>query len=234
MTLDLITFTEIAGATVYYPPNGLKPRKVRLNRGFHAVLGACLKDLWQRCPWGRAEWLGSLGCYVASTPDHDTGRHDIGEAVDISSLRWPTASVERGSAEPYPAIPREIEIAATDPGPKTGRGCARYLAVAAVFRLHFQTALDWWHPDGDGKFRHRDHWHIDAGRGAPTWEARKNQVRFLQAALRYVWGAEGLAIDGKLGAKTQAAIDERVDTRHVAWPQFLEETARRGFGREEG
>lgn len=220
MTFDLITFTEIAGAHVYYPPNGLKPRKVRLDRAFHAKLTACLDDLWQRCPWGRADWIGSLGCYVVD-PERDTGRHKTGEAIDVARIEWPNG--ERVDPnDPYQVV----------------RGLTEhYIAVAAVFRLHFQTVLDWWHPDGDGKYRHRDHLHIDTGRGAPTWEKRRNQVRFLQAALNYVWEASpALVIDGGFGPKTRAALAGVPQSMAVIeaggtawWPEFLEETARRGF-----
>ncbi len=226
--MTLVRFTSIAGATVFYPPQGLKPRRVALEEKFHARLEAMFLDLWQRCPWGQAQWIGSLGCYVPSTPDHDTGRHDSGEAFDLASVRFPAASVERGSAEPYPAIPRESEIAATDPGPKTGRGCARYLALESIIRLHFQTALDWWF-----NAAHRDHWHLDLGNGEPIWQGRSNQVRFLQAALRYVWQAGELAIDGDLGPKTMTAYatSGHLVSRlpHEGWTAFLEETARRGF-----
>jgi hypothetical protein len=105
---------------------------------------------------------------------------------------------------------------------------ACYLAVEAVIRMHFQTALDWWF-----NAAHRDHWHIDTGRGEPAWEGRGNQVRFLQAALRYVWGAEGLAIDGQFGPKTRTALvmHSDVDAADLAqhWQGFLSARAVRGF-----
>ena len=224
--MTIVTFTTLAGATVYYPPNGLKPRKVRLNAAFHAKLEAMFSDLWARCPWGQAQWIGSLGCMVPSTPGHDTGRHGTGEAFDLSHLGWP-----RVDQVPLRADRPSVRIGAGDPGPDPDAvariDLARYLAVEAVIRMHFQTALDWWF-----NAAHRDHWHIDTGRGEPTWEGRGNQVRFLQAALRYVWGAEGLAIDGAMGPKTIGALrrDKRVILDDgLGWPLFLRDTAARGF-----
>lgn len=232
--MTLIHFTTLAGATMYFPPNGLRPRRVALEERFHAALEAMFADLWPRCPWGQAQWIGSLGCMVPSTPKRDTGRHNSGEAFDLSDLIWPGADV------PTPSV-RIVHIGAGDPTPlgavpeealRPFR--ARYLAVEAIVRKHFQTALDWWHPTAHaGKpptWDHRDHWHIDSGRGEPTWEGRKNQVMFLQAALRYVWGAGELKIDGDFGPKTKLAVDEATGRRWEAgWIEFLEETARRGF-----
>lgn len=206
--MSIVHFTTLAGATIYFPPNGLKPRKVRLESAFHARLEAMFSDLWQRCPWGQAQWIGSLGCMVPSTPGHDTGRHDSGEAFDLASVRWPGRAL----------------VHATDP---SAQAYSRYLAVEAVARLHFQTALDWWFGA-----EHRDHWHIDTGHGEPTWEGRSNQVCFLQASLRYVWGVEGLKIDGAMGPKTRTALQSCFAVALVGagwWPAFLEETARRGF-----
>jgi hypothetical protein len=220
--MTIVTFTTIAGATVYYPPNGLKPRKVRLEAAFLAKLEACFADLWARCPWGQAQWIGSLGCMVPSAPDHDTGRHDSGEAFDLAATLWPVA--DGGVA---------TVIVSAEDGTLVSGGIKipHYLAFEAVIRIHFQTALDWWHPGN----RHRDHWHIDTGRGEPTWEGRSNQVRFLQAALRYVWCAEGLAIDGQFGPKTRAALALccDVDAAEIAghWQGVLEATAVRGFAR---
>jgi hypothetical protein len=228
--MTIVTFNSIAGATVYYPSNGLKPRTCRLEEKFHAKIEAMFADLWQRSPWGQAQWIGSLGCMVPSTPGHDSGRHDTGEAFDLATVQWAATNWAR-------------VISATDPRcvepevPAAGsvEAVARCLAVEAVVRLHFQTALNWWF-----NAAHRDHWHIDTGRGEPTWEARGNQVRFLQAALRYVWGAEGLVIDGQFGPKTERALmvsDWAMKrTSFVAlapgaawWPAFLEETAEKGF-----
>jgi hypothetical protein len=223
--MTIVKFSEIAGAQIYYPPNGLKPRKVALEAAFHARLESMFADLWQRCPWGQAQWIGSLGCMVPSTPGHDTGRHDSGEAFDLSDVIWdlPDLRGARGGL---------LRIAAGDPGPNPLSvpriDLARYLAVEAVVRMHFQTALDWWFNTA-----HRDHWHIDCGNGEPTWEGRGNQVRFLQAALRYVWGAEGLAIDGQFGPKTRTALvmSSDVDAADIAqhWQGFLAATAVRGF-----
>jgi len=222
--MTIVTFTTLAGATVYYPPNGLKPRKVALESAFHAKLEAMFADLWARSPLGQAQWIGSLGCMVPSTPDHDTGRHNTGEAFDLSDVLWPDGTYGTSVSAGDPGLESRGE------GPKR---LARYLAVESVVRMHFQTALDWWYPDSrDGKFRHRDHLHIDTGRGEPTWQARSNQVRFLQASLRYVWGAEGLAIDGVMGAKTRAALgDVDFGAAEQVWPEWLEETARGGFAK---
>lgn len=237
--MTLITFDTIAGARVYFPPNGLKPRKVRLERAFHAKMEACLSDLWQRCLWGPAQWIGSLGCYVVDAK-RDTGRHKTGEAIDVSDLLWPDGGPGSSISSDDPGLLSRGE------GPKR---MARYLAVEAVFRLHFQTVLDWWHPDADGGFRHRDHWHIDTGRGEPTWEGRSNQVRFLQAALRYVWQCEGekgpLNIDGKFGKETFKALSRCDTVEFVArdplspkmeltlrddwWQRFLEAAVQKGF-----
>jgi len=225
--MTIVHFTTLAGAQIYYPPAGLKPRKVALESAFYAKLEAMFADLWARCPWGPAQWIGSLGCMVPSTPGHDTGRHDTGEAFDLASVMWMR-----------PDGTTRIMIYAGDPASQIRQVVAGYLAVEAVIRMHFQTALDWWFDAA-----HRDHWHIDTGRGEPTWEERSNQVRFLQAALRYVWGAEGpkgpLEIDGVLGAETSVALarsdadatESTLRGKDSRWPRFLEETARGGFAK---
>lgn len=212
MTLDLITFTEIAGV-----PVSPSPRKC--GRAFFGKLEAAFEDLWQRCPWGRASRIVHMGAYVDRPDPHGTDRHAQGRAIDIGRIVWPDTGQAMGPAAD-----------AHDGESVQPTRRARYLAVTAVFELHLGCVLNYWQPDG----KHRSHWHLDDHR-EPGWSPQwKPSVRFLQAALRYVWGASELKIDGDFGPKTQKALDAALSTfteRRDWWPDLLEETARKGFAR---
>ena len=208
--MTIVTFTSIAGV-----PISPSPRKI--GDAFLAKLDAAFEDLWARCPWGQASKIVHMGAYVDRPDPKGIDRHAQARAIDIGSVRW-----EPGRGQ--------LTVRAGDPA-MGGEGVgaiamARYLAVTAVFELHLGCALNYWQPDG----KHRSHWHLDDHR-EPGWNAGwLPSVRFLQAALRYVWGAEGLAIDGVMGPKTRAALgDVDFGAAEQVWPEWLEETARRGF-----
>ena len=204
----LVHFTTLAGCPVTPSPR-------KCGAEFLAKLDAAFEDLWARRPWGPAKLITHMGAYVDRPDPQGTDRHAQGRAIDIGEIRWPDGRW----------------ISASHGGSAAPQIRARYLAVTAVFELHLGCVLNYWQPDG----KHRSHWHLDDHR-EPGWSpAWKPSVRFLQAALRYVWGAEGLAIDGDFGPKTKAAYVNATGgpedlTGGLGWPLFLEETARRGFG----
>ena len=205
--MTIVTFTTIAGC-----PVSPSPRKI--GSEFLAKLNTTFEDLWARCPWGRASKIVHMGAYVDRPDPKGIDRHAQARAIDIAEIRWPW---------PHP------RISADQPGAMGGQATkltAHYLAVTAVFERHLGCVLNYWQPDG----KHRSHWHLDDHR-EPGWNvAWLPSVRFLQAALRYVWAAEGLAIDGQFGPKTKAALgDVDFGAAEQVWPEWLEETARKGF-----
>lgn len=218
MTLDLITFTSIAGV-----PASPSPRKC--GRAFFATLERAFEDLWARCPWGRASRIVHMGAYVDRPDPQGTDRHAQGRAIDIHEIEWPG---------PVIVSARDGSAALSD-----NRRLPRYLAVTAVLEMHIGCVLNYWQPDG----KHRSHWHLDDHR-EPGWSPQwKPSVRFLQAALNYVWDAEpALKVDGDFGPKTESALiaaldkagfsgESRTEGFAPMWPAFLEETAQRGFAR---
>jgi len=216
--MTIVTFTTLAGC-----PVSPSPRKI--GDAFLAKLDAAFEDLWARCPWGRATEIVHMGAYVNRPDPQGVDRHAQARAIDIAEIRWPW---------PHPWI------AACQPGAMGGQATklmAHYLAVTAVLEMHLGCVLNYWQADD----KHRSHWHLDDHR-EPGWNAGwLPSVRFLQASLRYVWGAEGpkgpLKIDGVLGAETSVALarsdanatEPTLRGKDSQWPEFLEETARRGF-----
>lgn len=213
MSLDLVTFAQLAGVHV-------QPAPRKIGRAFLAALEAALEDLWTRSGLGRAERIVHMGAYVDRPDPAGTDRHAQGRAIDLAILRWP-------AAEGRPAI----TVRADDPG-RSSTGMRRYLAVSAVLELHLGCVLNFWQPDN----KHRSHWHLDDHRErgwSPGW---RPSVRFLQAALTHVWGLGPLAVDGDYGPRTRAAARDACqqilaeDLTVETWPALLEATARRGFG----
>ena len=188
------------------------PSSRKCGRAFFATLEDAFLDLWARCPWGRASRIVHMGAYVDRPDPAGTDRHAQGRAIDIHEIEWPG---------PVIVSARDGSAALSD-----NRRLPRYLAVTAVLEMHIGCVLNYWQPDG----KHRSHWHLDDHR-EPGWSPQwKPSVRFLQAALRYIWGAEGLVIDGDFGPKTRAALgDTDLGASAQCWPEFLEETSRRGF-----
>lgn len=205
MTLDLVSFSELAGVPV-------QPAPRKLGRATLHTIEAALYDLWQICPWGSAERIVHGGAYVNRPDPHGTDRHAQGRALDIMSIRW------------------EGQAAICSRAAQSTSSLCRYLAITAVLEQHLGCVLNYWQPDG----KHRSHWHLDDHR-APGWSPEwRPSVRFLQAALTHCWGRP-TDIDGIAGPKTMLAARDVLEglgctePMAKAWPILLRATARRGF-----
>ncbi len=83
-------FTELGGVSVHYarPPiapygSRGKPYNFHVTPEFEEKLVACFEELWEACPFGRAEVVTSAGAYVDKP-----GYHGQGRAVDIDAIFW--------------------------------------------------------------------------------------------------------------------------------------------------
>ena len=202
MALDLVPFSQLAGAPV-------QPAPRKIGQATLTAIVRALSDLWLRCPWGRASLVVHGGAYVDRPDPAGTDRHAQGRALDIMHLEWTGVVVG----------PSRILASATD--------LRRYLAVTAVLEQHLGCVLNYWQPDS----KHRSHWHLDDHREpgwSPTW---RPSVRFLQAALHELLGHDEVQIDGTYGPKTRGAAEAEFGelANGAVWGDALAEIARRGF-----
>lgn len=115
-------FTELAGIPVHYarPPlapyatHG-KPYNFHVLESFEQELVECFEELWNVCPFGKAELITSAGAYV-----NKSGYHGKGRGFDLDAIFWK----ERDFVTlDYPSDP------------------VFYLGVEAILRRHFGTVL---------------------------------------------------------------------------------------------
>jgi hypothetical protein len=211
---DLVEFSRVAEVPLYYARDpvakygtrGKGPRSCRLRRQTLSTLTACLEELWQVCPWGRAEVLTEAGCYV----DGKGPPHDLGRAIDIDAIWW--RSVGCMVARDAPLFPR------------------RYLAIESTLRRYFGITLGWWF-----NARHHDHWHCDDTRPVGFNSTESAEVKYLQASLGHVWNRL-VDIDGVLGPQTLAALELVLEgqglpliTELAGWKGYLWATSKAGW-----
>lgn len=162
--MNLVSFNEIAGVPIYYDrapvaeygSKGKGPRVVRLDSQFKKKLEACLYELWDAFPQGKASHFVTAGFYVEKAGPHASGR-----AVDIDGLWW----------DGHPPI-----VAKNAPN-----DLRRYLGIEAVIRKHFGVVLDYWY-----NAKHRDHWHIDDTNNILPFTFKRSHTVFIQACLQYL------------------------------------------------
>lgn len=136
------------------------------------------------------------------------GRHGEGRAIDIDAIWWNDKSLITKKAEAQPML---------------------YLGVESVLRLHLGMVLDFWYNQA-----HEDHWHCD--NGTPLgWRKSRNQVLFVQAALKFVHEQSiGSAdIDGIMGKDTMTAFANVMPDNDIkkSWDSFLKQTASVAFSK---
>jgi len=202
MTLDLVSFTTIAGV-----PATPVPRKI--GRAFLATLETALEQLWKLCPWGPARRIIHGGAYVQRPDPNMVDRHAQARAIDVMHFEWDVVEVG----------PAMVLLSPTD--------LRRYLAVTAVLELGIGCTLNYWQPDA----KHKNHWHLDDHR-SPGWSPGwMPQIRHLQASLIEFWDHQDIKIDGVYGPRTRAAAEASFGdlADPTVWRDALLEISRRGF-----
>lgn len=211
---DLVAFSRVADVPLYYARDpvarygtrGKGPRICRLRRQTLGTLTACLDELWQVCPWGRAEVLTEAGCWVDKP-----GRHGEGRAIDIDAIWWRSKGCM--VARDAPLFP------------------ARYLAIEGTLRRYFGCVLGWWFNEA-----HHDHWHCDDGREVGFNSTEQAEVKYVQSSLAHVWGRpvviDGILGPKTLAALSLVldglAIPMITDT--AGWKGYLWATSKQGWG----
>jgi hypothetical protein len=218
------SFTEIAGVPVHYDrytdprysygTRG-KPMRFHATKGFHDTLNRAFEELWKTCPLGQAEVIATAGAYVAKP-----GSHGLGRGFDIDAIFWKDKTF---ITLHYPQDQRF------------------YAAVEAVLRKHFGNVLNYEYDPP-----HRDHFHVDDLTAPSFRTTSKARVIFLQMASCFCFDRP-IAIDGKIGKNTnstargtlidlglakpsEVADDAKLHTQLTRiWPEFLTESAKRGF-----
>lgn len=143
---------------------------------FEAKLDRCFEQLWELCPFGRAEVVTSAGAWVAKPGFHGTGR-----AFDLDGIFWPQTSFVT-LRDGFENMDRRF-----------------YLAVESVLRMHFGEVLNY-----NFNADHRDHFHISDVEPAFN-PGRTTTAFFLQNALTFVLGRR-VGIDGAFGSGTRGAL----------------------------
>lgn len=175
---------------------------------FEAKLDRCFEQLWELCPFGRAEVITSAGAYVDKPGFHGSGR-----ALDLDGIFW----ADKTFVTLFDGF--------------QNRDRRLYLAVESVLRMHFGQVLNY-----DFNAAHRDHFHIDDV--APGFRQNsKTATFFVQNALSFVLG-QSVGRDGVFGPQTARAVERALDDMDVSgsignlsvWRQFLSGVARAVFG----
>jgi hypothetical protein len=218
--LDLIRFSDIAGAALHYARAPVaeygcsgEPRTPRLDREFLEKMEKCLTELGELCPAGMPSIVVSGGCYVEKA-----GMHGSGRAMDIDALWWP-------EEKNYPPL-----ITLNYPSDRK-----RYLAAEAIIRKHCGMVLDYHYNKA-----HRDHWHIDDSQSVGFY-GTKSRVVFVQSALIDVFSID-VDLNGVWGPVTAEAVksltsqlDTPDDIKTLdGWLGFLDAVALVGFSHVEG
>ena len=210
---DLVAFSRVTEVPLYYARDpvarygtrGKGPRTCRLRRQTLSTLTACLEELWQVCPWGRAEVLTEAGCWVDKP-----GRHGQGRAIDIDAIWWRAKGCI--VARDAPLFP------------------ARYLAIESTLRRYFGCVLGWWYNEA-----HHDHWHCDDGADVGFDSSSGVEVKYVQASLAHVWHRpvviDGLFGPQTLTALTIVleGLALPLITELVGWKGYLFATSKQGW-----
>ena len=210
---DLVAFSRVTEVPLYYARDpvarygtrGKGPRTCRLRRQTLSTLTACLEELWQVCPWGRAEVLTEAGCWVDKPGSHGQGR-----AIDIDAIWWRAKGCM--VARDAPLFPR------------------RYLAIESTLRRYFGITLGWWYND-----RHKDHWHCDNTRPVGFNPTESAEVKYVQSSLAHIWhrpvAIDGLFGPQTLTALTIVleGLALPLITELAGWKGYLFATAKQGW-----
>lgn len=214
------SFNTLGGVPTHY--DRLRPehygtrngphRSFNATAAFSAKLDAAFRDLWEICPFGRAEMIATAGAFVAKP-----GFHGEGRAFDLDAIFWP-----------------DVDFVTLEDGFRD-RNRNLYFAVEAVLRMHFGQILNY-----NFNAAHRDHFHIDDV--APGFRpASQSATFFLQNVLITVYG-QNIGLDGDFGQQTGRAAERVFESLGIqgglgdrdAWLSFLRVTAGRAFEAAEG
>lgn len=213
------SYTRLADVPVHYD------RRSRLDYGTRGVptrfygtseserkLDNCFFELWDLCPYGKAEVITSAGAWVNKRRYHGEGR-----AFDLDGIFWSNRTFVT-FWDGYQGGDRKF-----------------YFGVEAVIRKHFGTVLNYLY-----NAPHRDHFHLDDGTSVGFQAGLQSKVKFLQGALVYVLGISvgSSGIDGDYGRNTKAAVRQAFSqlgisgsiTNVSVWKQFLTKLATTAFG----
>ena len=188
-------------------------RSFNATAAFTAKLNAAFNELWELCPFGRAEMIATAGAFV-----NKPGFHGQGRAFDLDAIFWPN----------------NVNFVTLEDGFRN-RNRNLYFAVEAVLRRHFGQILNY-----NFNAAHRDHFHIDdVAPGFVT--TSRSATFFLQNVLITVYGQE-IGLDGDFGQQTRGAAERVFESLDIlggleddeAWRTFLRETARRAFAAAAG
>jgi len=213
------SFTTLGNVPVHYnrdrpadyPTRG-RPYRYYCTQDFENKLDACIRELWNLNPYGKAEVITSAGAFVDKPSFHGQGR-----AFDLDGIFWSG----RRFITLYDGY--------------NGGNRKFYFGIEAVLRKHFGTVLDY-----NYNAEHRDHFHVDDGSPVGFRPGALSLVKSLQATLVYVFGLSvgKTGIDGDYGNSTKAAVSKALARLEIAgdianqsvWLKFLTGTARTAFG----
>jgi hypothetical protein len=177
-----------------------------------------------------SHWLTPLGFWGYGAYVNKPGQHGLGRALDLSRIY-----VTQYGASSLACSARYDQWRGT-----TGEAASqrRYWATAASLFRHFQYVLTYHHDT-----LHWNHLHVDTevsgNQDSVFSSASTTQVKFVQSALRYVWGYSVVSIDGAYGPQTRDYASRALDrsgsagavTTFANWQRFCETTLRFGTGR---
>jgi len=186
------------------PPYGtygvpLRPRGP-FELSFFKKFQAAVQDIWAASSMFLMPPGYSLDAIVvASTYRKNAGKHGMGRAIDIDSLWWNPIWGSDSVTPEYNAQPRGLVANMFN------ENSCLYLAVTAIWYLHFGTVLWFLYPD------HECHWHLDDGsrvglRKVDLSGRPKHRILFIQAALVHLFGVDPGPLDGKWGHLTYLAL----------------------------
>ena len=152
------SFKRIADVPVHYDRRSSSDYGTRgVATRFYATtnterkLDQCFLELWDRCPYGKAEVITSAGTWVNKPIYHGKGR-----AFDLDGIFWSNRTFVT-KWDGYQGGDRRF-----------------YFGVEAILRKHFGTVLNYLY-----NAPHRDHFHIDDGTSVGFQSGSKSRVLFL-------------------------------------------------------
>ena len=207
-------FTQISGIPIHYArlthaDYGTRgnPNNFYCTNEFYAKLEVCFDELVNRCPLGQPSVITCAGTFV----DKSRSLHNQGRAFDLDAIFWDNK--------------KELVTKNFIHDAKF------YLAIEAIIRKHFGTALSYYYD-----LRHRDHIHFDDGTRVDYARDKQSYVFFVQAVLSHIFSKD-ILIDGIHGPITGSIIREvfrengingDITTINV-WKSFLDLIIDKGF-----
>lgn len=179
---------------------------------FEDKLDQCFKELWNICPYGKANKIFTAGAWTDKP-----GMHGAGRAFDLDGFEW-----------------SERKFIVLEDGRRNGDR-KFYFGIEAVLRKHFGIVLDYLYNSD-----HWDHFHLDDGVSTDFDTSARSKVLFLQGALVFVFGLSvgSTGIDGQWGDNTKNALSQALSQLGISgsifnrnvWLDFLTGTAKEAFG----